>query len=49
MQLQVSDEDFADKLVKWAGHYQKTFLDGGDEIIATRRLVHIVKAYSCLW
>ena len=42
-----SDEDFADKLVKWADIIRKTFLDGGiDEIIATRRLVHIVKAYS---
>jgi len=41
------DEDFADKLVKWADIIRKTFLDGGiDELIATRRLVHIVKAYS---
>ena len=42
-----SDDDFADKLTKWADIIRKTFLDGGiDEIIATRRLVHIVKAYS---
>ena len=41
------DEDFADKLVKWADIIRKTFMDGGiDELIATRRLVHIVKAYS---
>ena len=45
-----SDEDFADKLVKWADIIRKTFLDGGiDEIIATRRLVHIVKSILCLW
>ena len=42
-----SDDDFADKLTKWADIIRKTFLDGGiDEIIATRRLVHIVKAYA---
>jgi hypothetical protein len=41
------DDDFADKLTKWADIIRKTFLDGGiDEIIATRRLVHIVKAYA---
>ena len=41
------DEDFADKLTKWADIIRKTFLDGGiDEIIATRRLVHIAKAYA---
>lgn len=42
-----SDEDFADKLTKWADIIRKTFMDGGiDEIISTRRLVHIVKAYG---
>ena len=42
-----SDDDFADKLTKWADIIRKTFRDGGiDEIIATRRLVHIVKAYA---
>jgi len=42
-----TDDDFADKLTKWADIIRKTFLDGGiDEIIATRRLVHIVKAYA---
>jgi hypothetical protein len=41
------DMDFADKLTKWADIIRKTFMDGGiDELIATRRLVHIVKAYS---
>jgi len=41
------DEDFADKLVTWGEIIRKTFIDGGiDEIISTRRLVHIVKAFS---
>ena len=39
--------DFAEKLVTWADIIRKTFFEGGiDEIIATRRLVHIVKAYT---
>ena len=34
-------------LVDWADIIRKTFYDGGvDEIISTRRLVHIAKAYS---
>ena len=38
---------FAENLVKWAGVIRKTFFDGGvDEDITTRRLVHIVQAYS---
>ena len=41
------DEDFATKLVDWASITRKTFFDGAtDELIATRRLVHIVKAFS---
>ena len=41
------DQEFADNLVKWAGVIRKTFFDGGvDEVITTRRLVHIVQAYS---
>jgi len=40
------DAAFADNLVKWAGVIRKTFFDGGvDEVITTRRLVHIVQAY----
>jgi MoxR-like ATPase len=40
-----ADQQFADNLVKWAGVIRKTFFDGGvDEIITTRRLVHIVQA-----
>ena len=39
--------EFAIMLVKWAGVIRKTFFDGGvDEIITTRRLVHIVQAYD---
>ena len=41
------DQEFADMLIKWAGVIRKTFFDGGvDEVITTRRLVHIVQAYS---
>ena len=41
------DEDFADKLVTWAEVIRKTYLeDAIDELISTRRLVHIVKAFS---
>jgi len=41
------DQEFADNLVKWAGIIRKTFFDGGvDEVITTRRLVHIVQAYD---
>jgi MoxR-like ATPase len=41
------DEEFAEKLVNWADIIRKTYYEGGvDEIIATRRLVHIAKAYG---
>jgi cobaltochelatase CobS len=41
------DPVFAENLVKWAGVIRKTFFDGGvDEVITTRRLVHIVQAYD---
>ena len=41
------DDDFADKLVMWADTIRKTFLDGGcDEVISTRRLVHIVTTFG---
>ena len=40
-------KDFADNLVKWAGVIRKTFFDGGvDEVITTRRLVHITQAHK---
>ena len=42
-----SDEQFVSHLVDWAGIIRKTFYDGGiDEIISTRRLVHIIRAYN---
>lgn len=45
--MECTDEDFADKLVNWAEIIRKTFMEGAiDELISTRRLVHIVKAYS---
>ena len=41
------DENFCKRLSDWADIIRKTFYDGGiEEIISTRRLVHIVKAYS---
>lgn len=41
------DEEFASTLVKWADAIRRTFADGGvDETITTRRLVHIVRAFS---
>ena len=45
--VNVSDEKFIKKLVDWADIIRKTFYDGGiEDIISTRRLVHIVRAYS---
>ena len=42
-----SDVKFVDKLVTWADVIRKTYYDGGvDEIISTRRLVHITQAYA---
>ena len=41
------DKDFCTRLVDWADIIRKTFYDGGvDEVISTRRLVHIIRAYS---
>ena len=41
------DENFCKRLTDWADIIRKTFYDGGiEEIISTRRLVHIVRAYS---
>jgi hypothetical protein len=38
---------FINHLCDWADIIRKTFYDGGvDEVISTRRLVHIIKAYS---
>ena len=43
----VVDDDFADKLVTWAEVIRKTYFEGAvDELISTRRLDHIVKAFT---
>ncbi len=43
----VSDDDFCKRLCDWGDIIRKTFYDGGvDEVISTRRLVHIIRAYS---
>ena len=45
--LGVDDTDFCKRLVDWADIIRKTFYDGGiEEIISTRRLVHILRAFS---
>ena len=47
LDLGVEDRDFCKRLVDWADIIRKTFYDGGiAEIISTRRLVHIIRAYS---
>ena len=41
------DKDFCKRLVDWADIIRKTFFDGGiDEVISTRRVVHIVRAFQ---
>ena len=46
-ELGVNDSQFCKHLVDWADIIRKTFYDGGiEEIISTRRLVHIIRAYS---
>ena len=41
------DDEFCNKLVTWADVIRKTYFDGGvDEIISTRRLVHIIQAFA---
>ena len=45
--FELSEDDFVDKLVKWADVIRKSFKQGAvDEIITTRRLIDIVKTYS---
>ena len=42
-----TDDTFCKRLADWADIIRKTFYDGGiEEIISTRRLVHIVQAYN---
>ena len=47
LDLGVENRDFCKRLCDWADIIRKTFYDGGvEEIISTRRLVHIIRAYS---
>ena len=44
-----NNTEFCTNLANWADIIRKTFKDGGiDEVISTRRLVHIVRAYA-IW
>ena len=45
--LGIKEDDFCKRLVDWADIIRKTFYDGGiEEIISTRRLVHVLRAFS---
>lgn len=47
LELGIEDSSFIKHLCDWADIIRKTFYDGGvDEVISTRRLVHIIRAYS---
>ena len=47
--LNALDEKFCENLANWTDIIRKTFKDGGiDEVISTRRLVHIIRAYA-IW
>jgi hypothetical protein len=47
LDLGVEDRDFCKRLVDWADVIRKTFYEGAiEEIISTRRLTHIIRAYS---
>ena len=47
LDLKIEDKEFCQRLVDWADIIRKTFYDGCiDEIISTRRLVHIIRAYG---
>lgn len=43
----IEDKEFVDNLVQWADVIRKSYQEGAvDEVISTRRLVHIAKAYA---
>ena len=47
LDLGLEDREFCKRLADWAQMIRKTFYEGAiDEIISTRRLVHIIRAYS---
>jgi hypothetical protein len=46
-ELGINDAVFIERLITWAEVIRKSFADGAvDEVISTRRLVHISKAFS---
>jgi MoxR-like ATPase len=47
LDLGLEDRDFCQRLADWAQIIRKTFYEGAiDEIVSTRRLVHIIRAYG---
>ena len=47
LDLSIEDRQFCKHLCDWADIIRKTFYDGGiEDVISTRRLIHIVRAYS---
>ena len=47
--LNIQEDDFCQRLCDWADIIRKTYYDGGiEEVISTRRLIHIIRAYS-IW
>ena len=47
LDLLSADKEFNKRLCDWADIIRKTFFDGGiDEVISTRRLVHIIQAFK---
>lgn len=45
--LGISNDNFCKRLCDWSDIIRRTFYDGGvDEVISTRRLVHIIRAFS---
>jgi hypothetical protein len=46
-ELNINDSVFIERLITWAEIIRKSYADGAvDEVISTRRLVHISKAFS---
>ncbi len=44
-----NDKEFCENLANWADIIRRTFNDGGiDEVVSTRRLVHIMRAFA-IW
>ena len=46
-ELNCCDDEFISNLTTWAEIIRKTFAEGGcDEVISTRRLVHVIRAFA---